>query len=433
MQLDSLLNKNGGEVLVAANVAQNSNSGEDSTANSSRNSGSVESSPAASAVEGDASASGSTSSVSPASDAGMVAAGDAAVAAKTQLPRPAIVLSLNTGAVKTEYQNMGEERPSSVAAFQPAPVPPVSFQPVPFQPTSVQQPASFHVASAPAPVPFESLEEIEAIPAKFCSNCGSTSTSSWRRDLSRKKLLCNPCGLHFRIHKTNKKTTPEQRALVECYQRLTQMAIRTCSHCFAKRTSRWHCVKNPITGRQDHLCEKCGVFYQENGAYPPLKRAYIKPKISGSNGSGSGSRTSSAGPASLAPSRTSSPMPVNSQYQQPSQRSYSQPAVGHGLNYPHPSLNSSHSNNSSSYHSDSTLSLGSKRHASLEEFVAYNQSAFQALGRYAVIGAPDPLLMLAEATGNIPLSESKIFHPTYTREWAVAGLLHGMRHRPEYQ
>ena len=36
-----------------------------------------------------------------------------------------------------------------------------------------------------------------------CANCGTTVSSTWRRGPNR-ELLCNPCGLHYRIHKTMK-------------------------------------------------------------------------------------------------------------------------------------------------------------------------------------------------------------------------------------
>ena len=39
------------------------------------------------------------------------------------------------------------------------------------------------------------------IPIKCCSNCGATSTPSWRRCPEGKVLLCNACGLYQKLHK----------------------------------------------------------------------------------------------------------------------------------------------------------------------------------------------------------------------------------------
>ncbi|TMS37870.1 hypothetical protein L596_004713 [Steinernema carpocapsae] len=36
-----------------------------------------------------------------------------------------------------------------------------------------------------------------------CSNCMTTKTTAWRRD-SHGKLVCNACGLYFRLHRTNR-------------------------------------------------------------------------------------------------------------------------------------------------------------------------------------------------------------------------------------
>lgn len=39
---------------------------------------------------------------------------------------------------------------------------------------------------------------------RICSNCGTNSAPTWRRDPSRKFLLCNACGLYLKLHGKNR-------------------------------------------------------------------------------------------------------------------------------------------------------------------------------------------------------------------------------------
>jgi len=36
-----------------------------------------------------------------------------------------------------------------------------------------------------------------------CNNCNTTKTTAWRRDQAG-KLVCNACGLYYRLHRTNR-------------------------------------------------------------------------------------------------------------------------------------------------------------------------------------------------------------------------------------
>jgi hypothetical protein len=42
------------------------------------------------------------------------------------------------------------------------------------------------------------------VPIKCCSNCGATSTPSWRRCPEGKILLCNACGLYQKLHRKSR-------------------------------------------------------------------------------------------------------------------------------------------------------------------------------------------------------------------------------------
>lgn len=37
----------------------------------------------------------------------------------------------------------------------------------------------------------------------FCSNCGTTTTTIWRRNV-RGEMVCNACGLYFKLHGVNR-------------------------------------------------------------------------------------------------------------------------------------------------------------------------------------------------------------------------------------
>ena len=45
-----------------------------------------------------------------------------------------------------------------------------------------------------------------------CLNCETTQTPVWRRDESRNGLLCNACGLHYRLYGTHRSKTRKPRA-----------------------------------------------------------------------------------------------------------------------------------------------------------------------------------------------------------------------------
>ncbi|KAI8583775.1 hypothetical protein K450DRAFT_288191 [Umbelopsis ramanniana AG] len=50
-----------------------------------------------------------------------------------------------------------------------------------------------------------SKDAIRLSPIKFCSNCFTTETPSWRRCSEGKNLLCNACGLYEKLHHTPRK------------------------------------------------------------------------------------------------------------------------------------------------------------------------------------------------------------------------------------
>ncbi|GMR49089.1 hypothetical protein PMAYCL1PPCAC_19284, partial [Pristionchus mayeri] len=73
-------------------------------------------------------------------------------------------------------------------------------------------PANLSAASTPRPengngsdesMDQSTREESEDSSMSRCSNCQTTKTTAWRRDLNG-RLVCNACGLYYRLHRTNR-------------------------------------------------------------------------------------------------------------------------------------------------------------------------------------------------------------------------------------
>ncbi|KAF8376281.1 elt-6 [Pristionchus pacificus] len=74
-------------------------------------------------------------------------------------------------------------------------------------------PANLSAASTPRPdnsngsdestLDVSAREDSEDSSQSRCSNCQTTKTTAWRRDLNG-RLVCNACGLYYRLHRTNR-------------------------------------------------------------------------------------------------------------------------------------------------------------------------------------------------------------------------------------
>ncbi|CAD5220104.1 unnamed protein product [Bursaphelenchus okinawaensis] len=51
-----------------------------------------------------------------------------------------------------------------------------------------------------------------------CSNCATTVTTAWRRD-AEGRLVCNACGLYYRLHKTNRPVSMRKDAIQQRFRR----------------------------------------------------------------------------------------------------------------------------------------------------------------------------------------------------------------------
>ncbi|OAG30448.1 hypothetical protein NEDG_01990 [Nematocida displodere] len=101
-------------------------------------------------------------------------------------------------------------------------------------------------------------EEITRKKARFrvCTNCGTTTTPSWRRSTNNKMLLCNACGLYQKLHGSDRpfSVTPDGKTKAI----KTNIERGICRGCGATQTSLWRKGYN-----NEWLCSSCGLMYNK--------------------------------------------------------------------------------------------------------------------------------------------------------------------------
>lgn len=147
---------------------------------------------------------------------------------------------------------------------------------------------------------------------KKCSNCGATSTPSWRRCPAGRDLLCNACGLYQKLHNRPRpfKVTEDGSIRVQRLPGMVgrsgilesgggeeggggggggrggggggggsgggdsaggggdeTMTSKTCAHCKTTDTPLWRKVGQSI------CCNACALFYKTHGFHRPLPSA----------------------------------------------------------------------------------------------------------------------------------------------------------------
>ncbi|KAH6592813.1 hypothetical protein BASA50_007864 [Batrachochytrium salamandrivorans] len=93
-----------------------------------------------------------------------------------------------------------------------------------------------------------------------CSNCGTTSTPLWRRS-NDDLLLCNACGLYFKLHCTHR---PKNICFAGQRKEEGDFAIK-CINCLTQRTPLWRRDAN-----NNSLCNACGLYFKLHKTKRPL-------------------------------------------------------------------------------------------------------------------------------------------------------------------
>lgn len=120
------------------------------------------------------------------------------------------------------------------------------------------------------------------LPLKRCSNCGATSTPSWRRCPAGKDLLCNACGLYQKLHGRPRPFRIADDGTIRV-QRTTNhtgngnghghssnsnsfVAIeeKICANCATGDTPLWRRLE------QHNYCNACALFFKTHGYHRPL-------------------------------------------------------------------------------------------------------------------------------------------------------------------
>jgi hypothetical protein len=112
---------------------------------------------------------------------------------------------------------------------------------------------------------------------KQCTNCGATSTPSWRRCPEGKDLLCNACGLYVKLHNRPRPVRMTEDGTIRV-QRIsmnyeTPDTSLLCEHCGMTDTSTWRRERGRV------LCNTCLHYLNCSELQRPLTCS-----INGQNG-----------------------------------------------------------------------------------------------------------------------------------------------------
>ncbi|KFH65407.1 hypothetical protein MVEG_08885 [Podila verticillata NRRL 6337] len=118
-----------------------------------------------------------------------------------------------------------------------------------------------------------SKQEIQSMDPdpKFCNNCGTTTTPSWRRCPQGRILLCNACGLYQKLHNRPRPYFKAKDGTIKIHRTLPEHA--PCVRCGTSTSPIWRKDENNET-----ICHGCSVISKHRAIMPPTPQSsYISP------------------------------------------------------------------------------------------------------------------------------------------------------------
>ena len=130
------------------------------------------------------------------------------------------------------------------------------------QSSSNNSSASRASSSASSPISSSPESHTSHSHSRQCVNCGVTHTPLWRRDATG-NYLCNACGLYNKMNGSNR---PLVKQGEKKSSSLEKRGDTTCANCGTGTTTLWRRIKEGSTV----VCNACGLYYKVHGVDRPV-------------------------------------------------------------------------------------------------------------------------------------------------------------------